>query len=155
MEYRVEITNRIVGGLLIALSLAVSIPLTLKVYLDGGGTWGFGVIGFPVLIPLSFYVLYGVTALIRPDNRQRKAFIVCHFISFAASAVSMFMFPVYPTLLVSVPLLLAVFGLMSIGRYKYYLLSMQLFAIIANVVLLKWEFDFHRSLPVIELIASV
>jgi hypothetical protein len=154
MEYRVEITNRIVGGLLIALSLAVSIPLTLKVYLDGG-TWGFGVIGFPVLIPLSFYILYGVTALIRPDNRQQKAFIACHFISFAASAVSMFMFPVYPTLLVSVPLLLAVFGLMSIGRYKYYLLSMQLFAIIANVVLLKWEFDFHRSLPVIELIASV
>jgi hypothetical protein len=155
MEYRVEITNRIIGGLLIVLSLAVSIPLTLKVYLDGGGTWGFGVIGFPVLIPLSFYILYGVTALIRPDNRQRKAFIACHFISFAASAVSMFMFPVYPTLLVSVPLLLAVFGLMSIGRYKYYLLSMQLFAIIANVVLLKWEFDFHRSLPVIELIASV
>jgi hypothetical protein len=155
MEHRIEIVNRIVGALLIVLSLVVVIPLTIKVYLDSGGTWGFGVIGFPVLIPLSFYIFYGVTALIRPDNRQRSAFVVSHFVSFTVSAVSMFMFPVYPTLLVSVPLLLAVFGLMSIGRYRYYLLLMQLFAIISNILLMKWEFDFHRSVPIIELFASV
>jgi hypothetical protein len=155
MEHRIEIVNRIIGGVLIVLSLAVAIPLTVKVYLDGGGTWGFGVIGFPILIPLCFYIFYAITALLRPDVRQRNSFIVSHFISFTASAVSMFMFPVYPTLLVSVPLLLAVFGLMSIGKYKYYLLWMQLLAIAANVLLLKWEFDFHRSVPIVELIASV
>lgn len=137
--------------IVIVLSLAVSIPLTIKIYLDGGGPWGFGIIGFPILIPLSFYILFGLTGLIRADAYQRRAFIVAHSVTFVVGAITLFIFPVYPALLVSIPLLLAVAGLISHSRFKYYLLLMLLLAVVANGLLLKWELDFHRSIPIIQL----
>lgn len=151
MEQNIKLINAVAGALLILLSLAVSIPLTIKVYIDGGGPWGFGIIGFPILVPLSFYILFGCVGLIRTEMWQRKIFIATHFVTFAVGVITLFIFPVYPALLVSIPLLLAVIGLVSHSKYKYYLLVMLILAIVANTVLLKWELDFHRSVPVVQL----
>lgn len=151
MERSINLINMIAGILVILLSATVSIPLAIKVYLDGGGPWGFGIVGFPILIPLSFYILFGLVGLIRADAYQRKAFIAMHFITFGIGAIVLFIFPVYPTILVSIPLLLAVMGVMSHSKYKYYLLLMLLLAIVANSLLLKWELEFHRSIPIIQL----
>jgi hypothetical protein len=151
MNRNIKLINRVVGSTVIVLSLTVSIPLTIKVFLDRGGPWGFGIIGFPILIPLSFYILFGMVGLIRTDELQRKAFIATHFVTFGIGAVVLFIFPVYPTLFVFIPLILAVLGLISHSRYKYFLMFMLLLATIANGVLLKWEFDFHRPVPIIQL----
>lgn len=151
MTTNIKRINRVIGLVVIVLSLAVSIPLTIKIFLDGGGPWGFGIVGFPILIPLSFYILFGFTGLIRSEVYQRRAFIITHFVTFAIGATVLFIFSVYPTLLVSIPLLLAVVGLMSHSKYKYYLLLMRLLTILANGLLLKWELDFHRSVPVFQL----
>lgn len=151
MESKIKLANRIAGIVVIILSLTVSIPLCIKIYLDGGGPWGFGIIGFPILIPLSFYILFGMTGLIQSDLFQRKAFIITHFITFGIGTIVLFVFPVYPALLVSIPLLLAVVGLISHSKYKYYLLLMMVLAVLATGLLLKWELDFHRSIPIIQL----
>jgi hypothetical protein len=152
MVRNIDIINKIMGLLAIGVSLAISIPLSIKVQLEGGGTWGFGIIGLPILLSLSAYILFGLTALIKSDRHQRTAFIITHFVSFGTSAIVMFLFPVYPTLLVSIPLVLAVFGLIMYTRYKYYLLAMLLFTLVENIVLLKWELDFHRTVPIIQLV---
>lgn len=154
MENKIKLTNRIAGIIVIILSLTVSIPLVIKIYLEGGGPWGFGIIGLPILIPLSFYILFGITGVIRSDLFQRKVFIITHFITFGIGAIVLFLFPVYPTLLVSIPLLLAIAGLISHSKYKYYLLLMMILAVLANGLLLKWELDFHRSIPIIQLFES-
>jgi hypothetical protein len=151
MENKIKLVNSVAGIVVIILSLAVSIPLTIKIYLDEGGPWGFGIIGFPILIPLSFYILFGITGLIRSDIYQRRAFIITHFITFGIGAIVLFIFPVYPTLIVAIPLLLAVIGLISQSQYKYWLFLMMILAVAANGLMLKWEFDFHRSLPIIQL----
>jgi hypothetical protein len=151
MDRNIKLLNSIGGILVILLSFAVSIPLTIKVYLDGGGLWGFGIIGFPILIPLSFYILFGLVGLIRSDAWQRKAFITAQVVTFGIGAIVLFIFPVYPIILVSIPLLLAVLGLISYSRYKYYLMLMLFLAIVSNGLLLKWELDFHRSIPIIQL----
>lgn len=154
MEDSLKIINTIAGILVILLSLAVSIPLTIKIYIDGGGPWGFGIIGFPILIPLSFYALFGCVGLIRAEALQRRAFIATHFVTFAVGAITLFIFPVYPALLVSIPLALSVIGLFIYSKYKYYLMVMLVLAIVANTVLLKWELNFHRSVPVVQLFES-
>ncbi|MFZ6012159.1 MAG: hypothetical protein ACOYXT_17590 [Bacteroidota bacterium] len=138
----------------ILLSLAVAIPLTIKVYLDKGGPWGFGIIGFPILIPLSFCILFGLVGLIRSDAWQRKAFMAAHLITFVIGAIVLFIFPVYPALLVSIPLFLALIGLLSRSKFRYCLSLMLFLTMMSNVLLLKWELDFHRSIPIIQLFAS-
>jgi hypothetical protein len=93
MEQNIKLINAVAGALLILLSLAVSIPLTIKVYIDGGGPWGFGIIGFPILVPLSFYILFGCVGLIRTEMWQRKIFIATHFVTVAVGVITLFIFP--------------------------------------------------------------
>lgn len=144
----------IAAVILITLSLVVSIPLTVITYQNNGGPWGFGLIGLPILLPLSFYILFGVVGMLRHEHSQRKWFVVALGVTFFVGIVSFIILPVYPMALVSVPLILSAFGMLSRWRYKYYLIIMLCLGIVANVVLLKWEIDFNRQLPVIQLFSS-
>jgi hypothetical protein len=143
--------NLILGAVLIALSILVSIPLMLKTFRDGGGPWGFGFIELPVLIPLSLYVLFGIAGLVLREKQQRNVFIAGHLITGSAGMFMLFLFPVFPAFVPIMPLTLALFGLLSYSSYRYYLFIMLVLGVIANGLLLKWELDFHRSVPVVEL----
>jgi hypothetical protein len=139
---------------LILLSFIVSIPLTIITYQDNGGLWAFGIIGLPILIPLSFYLLFGVAGLIRHEHSQRRWFVVALVTTFLAGVATLIILPVYPIALALVPLILSVLGMVSRSRYKYYLIIMLCLGIVANIMLLKWEIDFDRQLPVIQLFSS-
>lgn len=157
MEGRVNIIDfvtRIAGVILIALSLIVSIPLTIMTYRDNGGPWGFGILGLPILVPLSLYFIFGITGLVRRDDYQRKLFMLTVGLTFLVGIVSLIILPVYPILFVLIPSVLSVLGMLSRTRYKYYLIVMIGLGMTANIVLLKWEIDFHRSLPIIQLFSS-
>jgi hypothetical protein len=151
---KIRLLNMAGGILLIILSLTVSIPLAIKTYLDGGGPWGFGMVGLSILIPLGFYIFFGITALISVDHYQRKAFIVTQLMILGIGVLTLFFFPVYPVFFVGIPLLFAVAGLISRSKYKYYLLLMIVLATLANGLLLKWELDFDRSIPIIQLFGA-
>ena len=146
--------TRLVGIILIVLSLTVSVPLVFITWQEGGGAWGFGIIGLPVLLPLSAYILFGIAAVPRNIARQRKLFIGAHLVTLGTGLTSLYFFPVYPALFVVIPVLLATVGIMSRKRFKLYLLLMISLAIAANLILLKWEFDFGRTLPILQLFES-
>src|SRR5690349_3459464 len=103
----IKLTNRIAGVIVILLSLAVSVPLTIMVCVKGGGPWGFDILGLQILIPLSCYILFGIVGLIQVEARQRKAFAAAHLITFGIGVIVLLIFPARPALLVPVPVLLA------------------------------------------------
>lgn len=141
---------RVSGAVLILLSITVSIPLLIHTYREGGGPWGFGVIQIPVLLPLSAYVLFGVAGFVRQRSDQRKYFIAAHVVTLLVGLISLYVFPVYPVFLTLIPLFLATFGIINKEHFQFYLLLMIWLAIVANILLLKWELEFGRSIPVLQ-----
>lgn len=150
----IRTATRATSIILIALSLVVAIPLSIMTYQDNGGPWGFGIIGLPILIPLSFYILFGFVGLIRREDYQRKWFVITLGITFLIGMVMLVILPVYPVAIVLVPLVLSAFGMLSHARFKYYLIFMLVLGIAANIMLLKWEVDFNRNLPIIQLFSA-
>lgn len=142
---------RILSVILILLSVTVAIPLTIKTCLDNGGPWGFGMIGLPILIPLSLYILFGFTGIIRTPALQRQLFIISHVVTFCAGLTILIIFPFYPSWLVLFPVILAVAGILSRERYRIFLIVMITFGVVVNTMLLKWELDFHRPVPIVQL----
>ena len=151
---RIRIINKIAGLLLILLSMSVVIPLSIITIKTGGGTSGFGIIGLPVLLPLSAYLLFGIAAWLKFEARQRRIFIAAHIITFSTGLIGVLLFPVYPKPIVLIPLALAVFGIANKRNFKYYLFLMIFLAIAANILLLKWELEFDRTLPLFQLFQS-
>jgi hypothetical protein len=136
---------------LIVLSVGVTIPLTVKTIRDGGGTWGFGVIGLPLLLPLSAYILFGIAGTLQKDQRQWKAFLLAHAITLVIGLVSLSLIPIYPGVFVLIPVTLFILGLANKKQFRFFLLLMITLALIANILLLKWELEFHRGLPIVNL----
>lgn len=148
---KIQTLNKAAGLLLILLSISVTISLTIKTFVTGGGTWGFGIVGIPILLPLSAYLLFGIAGWINNESLQRKIFITAHLVTLSIGLISLIIFPVYPKAFVLIPLSLAILSMVSKNRFKYFLLIMILLAIVANILLLKWEIDFDRTLPIFQL----
>ncbi|MFN6090617.1 MAG: hypothetical protein ACK47E_17870 [Cyclobacteriaceae bacterium] len=53
IEEQIKSINKWAGAALILLSILVAIPLTIKTICTNGGTWGFGIIGLAILLPLD------------------------------------------------------------------------------------------------------
>lgn len=144
--------NKIAGLILIILSFTIAIPLTIKTIETGGGPWGFGVIGLPILLPLSTYFLFGITGIMNQnEERQRKLFIASQIISFATGIISYTIFPVLPWIVILVPLIVGIVSIANKKNFSYYVAVMIWLPIAANILLLKWEFDFGRTLPLFQL----
>lgn len=137
--------------LLIILSISVAIPLTIKTVDEGGGAWGFGVIGLPLLLPLSGYILFGFAGIFRREIAQRKIFLTAHMATLVTGFVSFSILPIYPAVFALIPFMLFVASAVDRKHLKYYLLIMVVLSITANLLLLKWELDFHRTLPLLQL----
>lgn len=146
-----DLPVKVLSIVLLVLSIAVSVPLTVVTWRSGGGPWGFGIVGLPVLIPLSAYLLFGIAGLAKQEVVQREWFIGAHLITLIAGIAGLFMFPVYPVFVAVIPVLLATVGIIDKRHFKALLLLMISLAIVANIVLLKWEVDFHRALPLLQL----
>lgn len=146
--------TRVLGVLLVVLSVAVSIPLTLRTWMEQGGPWGFGIVSLPVLLPLSFLILFGIAALPAQWVRRREYFIGAHLVSLVVGITSFLMFPVYPALLMVIPVALASIGIVSKRYLRFFLLLMIVLPIIANLLLFKWEVDFGRTLPLLQFFES-
>lgn len=143
--------NRITGVILILLSSTVVVPLTIKTIETGGGPWGFGIIGLPVLLPLSAYLLFGLAGVVSGDARQRNLFITAHFVTIIVGLGSLLVFPFYPAFFALIPIVLAILGISNKKYFRHYLLAMMFLAIVANILLLKWELDFGRAIPLLQL----
>lgn len=143
--------NKLAGIVLILLSILVSIPMTIKTLQHDGGPWAFGVVGLSILIPLSTYLSFGIAGMINKEAKQWTAFIVSHLITVSTGIVSLISFPVYPKIIVVIPIVLAILGIVNKKTFRFYLFSMLLLAIAANIALLNWEFDFGRSFPLFQL----
>jgi hypothetical protein len=143
--------NRIVGIILVLLSGTVVVPLTIKTIETGGGPWGFGIVGLPLLLPLSAYFLFGLAGMVSGEARQRNLFITAHVVTIIVGLGSLFIFPFYPALFALLPIALAVLSIRNKKYFRHYLLAMMLLAIAANILLLKWELDFGRTIPLLEL----
>jgi hypothetical protein len=147
---KLSLINKFLGWLLIILTVTVSIPLTIITIVTDGGSWGFGIIGLAILFPLDVLGLFGITALLRLDQ-QRKAFVASHIISVLVGVFGMLSFPIYPAAIVAIPLAMAAMGIASRRRTSHYLFVMIVLAVLSNLILLKWEIDFHRNLPLLQL----
>ena len=148
---RLQRVNRAAAALLILLSLTVSIPLMLKTIILHGGPWGFGMAGLGVLIPLSGYIVFAITPYLASETAQRKMFFSAQALTFAAGTICLMFLPFYPLIIVLVPMLLFGTSLVDRKRYRIYLLISMILAIAANLLFLVWEFDFDRTLPILQL----
>lgn len=148
-ERRAEL---VLAGVLVFFLVTVSFPLTIKAMREGGGPWGFGIIGLHFLIPLNFYFLFAVSAWMKDRLWQRSFFILGHAVTIILGSVAFMIFSVLPKLLLIIPIALAVIGISDRKRFGFYLILMMSLAITANIVLLKWELDFGRSIPIVQLL---
>jgi hypothetical protein len=153
-EEKLQFATRFLAVLLLILTLVVSAPLTIRICRDGGGPWGFGIVGLHILLPLNTYVLFSLAGLLKNVRGRWWIFVAAHGVSVGVGLISFFIFPVLPKALLLIPLGLALLSI--IGRKRFTLLLMVMLALgsAANVVLLKWEIEFGRTLPVIELFQS-
>lgn len=126
-------------------------PLTVKAITEGGGPWGFEVVSLAILVPLSCYLFFGIAGVLANEELQRKFFITAHILTIVTGVGGYFIFPVYPFWVAIVPLALAVAGITSYRKFTYFLLVMMSLSIIFNIVLLKWEVDFGRTIPLLQL----
>lgn len=151
VQLRVNTFTRIAGWFLIGLSVLVSIPLTVKTIREGGGPWGFGVIGLAVLLPLCGYVLFGFAGIAARPDRQRNFFLAGHLVTLACGLAGHLIFPVFPNWITLIPLVLAWVGILGRNQIRFFLVVMILLALTANLVLLVWEIEFGRSIPLLQL----
>jgi hypothetical protein len=146
-----KVLNKITGIVSILLSILVVIPLTVKAITEGGGPWGFEIVSLAILVPLSCYLLFGIAGVIANEELQRKYFIAAHILTIVTGVGGYFIFPVYPFWVAIVPIGLAVAGIASHRKFTYFLLVMMGLSIIFNIVLMKWELDFGRTIPLFQL----
>lgn len=149
------LVNRIMAVILLVLVMMVSLPLTIRTYDTGGGPWGFGMIGLHVLLPLNAYLLFAIAAIVAGDKTRWHLFIAAHVISLMIGLVTFYVFPILPKMFLLIPALLATIGILNRRHLHAYLCVMIVLAIIANTLLLKWELDFNRTIPLIELLKPV
>lgn len=147
--------NRVMAITLILLVTMVSLPLTISTYETGGGPWGFGMIGLHVLLPLNAYLVFAIAALVAAEKARWYLFIAGHVISITIGLISFYVFPVLPKVLLLNPALLAIVGILNKKHLNAYLCVMIVLAVVANIVLLKWELDFDRTIPLIDLLKPV
>jgi hypothetical protein len=145
---------KILSVFLILLSVLVSIPLSIKVAMEGGGPWGFEVVSLAVLVPLNAYIFFGLAGLIGEKNKQRRIFIIAHAITIVCGLIGLFTFPVYPIWIPLIPSGLAIAGIISYKNYSFFLLIMILLGLAANIILLAWEIEFGRAVPLFQLFLS-
>jgi hypothetical protein len=139
--------NKITGAILITLSVVVCIPLSVITWQTRGGTMGLGMVGLAILLPLSAYIIFGIAAFFGNPRLQRGLFVSGHIVSILIGIASLIIFPVYPKAFVAAPVLLALAGISSGRRIRYFLLGMIMLGVIANVLLLSWELDAGRNIP--------
>lgn len=143
--------NKWAGAILIVLSILVAIPLTIKTIDTNGGTWGFGIIGLAILLPLDAYVTFGVAGLLNSQDKQQLLFRIGHVLSVSIGVVGLIIFPLFPFAVAVVPVLLSMFSFLDKKHFRFYLLLMIVLALVANTLLLKWELDFGRAIPFLQL----
>ena len=78
-------------------------------------------------------------------------FFSAQALTFAAGTICLMFLPFYPLIIVLVPMLLFGTSLVDRKRYRIYLLISMILAIAANLLFLVWEFDFDRTLPILQL----
>lgn len=147
---KVGLVLKLSGWMLIGLSLLVSLPLTLKTIREGGGPWGFEIIGLAVLLPLNGYLIFGVAAIANRTETQRLLFLVGHIFTLICGIAGHLIFPVYPNWITLAPVLLALAGIVSRNNFRLFLVGMIVLASAANVMLLVWEIEFGRTLPLLQ-----
>jgi hypothetical protein len=145
------VIGKILGGIVIFLSVTVSLPLIMLTIRTQGWTWGFGMAGIPVLLPLSGYLIFGIVPFLRNDDRRITLFLLGHIVVLAFGLGSVLLFHLYPTYLIFPPLILSVLSILDRRRWKFYIVVCMIFCIVLNVLFLKWEFDFGRTLPLMRL----
>src|SRR5689334_10427721 len=96
--------NKICGVACITLTVLVAIPLTVKTIMEGGGPWGFEIVGLAILVPLSGYFLFGIAGCFQDDEKQRRLFIVAHVVTIITGIMGYFTFPIYPIWVALIPL---------------------------------------------------
>jgi hypothetical protein len=148
---QIKMINKWAGAALILLSILVAIPLTIKTVITNGGTWGFGIIGLAILLPLDAYVIFGVAGLLDSQDKQQLLFRIGHLLSVSIGVVGLIIFPLFPFAVAIVPVVLSMFSFLDKKHFRFYLLLMIVLALVANVLLLKWELDFGRAIPFLQL----
>ena len=151
IKEQIKSINKWAGVALILLSILVAIPLTIKTISTNGGTWGFGIIGLAILLPLDAYVLFGVAGLLSSQDKQQLLFRMGHLLSVSIGVVGLIIFPLFPFAVAIVPVVLSMFSFLDKKHFRFYLLLMIVLALVANVLLLKWELDFGRAIPFLQL----
>jgi hypothetical protein len=144
--------NKAVALFLAILLVLVAIPLTIITITTNGGTLGFGIMGLPILLPLCTYLFTTVVPFVKGRKQQRILFITSQIITLVTGLASFFIFPIFPILILAIPVVLGIVDILDKSRQQYYLLLMLVLPSIANVILLIWEFDFGRTFPLFQLL---
>lgn len=82
-------------------------------------------------------------------------FVVAHGLCLAVGMVGFIIFPILPKAWLALPLLLALLSMFNRKWVHIFLFISLLLATAANVALLKWQFDFGHTVPIIEVFQPV
>lgn len=148
-----RLLHGILAVVLILLTIVVSLPLTIRT-LQVGGTWGFDIIGLHILLPLNASAAFSIPGLLRGGNSLWRTFWASHLLVLTTGVIASLVFPVLPFYVYIFPIALSAVSLLNKRLFPTFLIIVLLLGIIANVVLLKWEFDFDRTLPLLQLFQS-
>lgn len=99
--------NIFVGLTQTILSTLAVIPITVGVIKSGGGGFGFGLMFLPILVPLAFSALFGVFGLVDYQtyySKTRKFLIGTHILTAIAGVMAFMIMPLFPFLILSIPL---------------------------------------------------
>jgi hypothetical protein len=101
---RINITIGIIQIILCGLTIA---PLTIKTIVSKGGGFGFGLIFLPILIPLSCSILFGLIGLLNYLENYRGVKLLLagtHFLTAVAGIGSFLLIPLFPFVVITIPL---------------------------------------------------
>jgi hypothetical protein len=145
-------TNKVIGMLVLLVSIVTVIPITIRLFVHHGGAFGLGWLLIPLIIPLCAGTGYGILGVLNErlnDSQLNRRFVMVHLLVALAIIVSYISLPVFPYLLYSLPVFIWVFI-----RYRKHvlllLLLVNLLTLLGGLYLLATDWDNGRKVALIE-----
>jgi hypothetical protein len=107
MKVTIKLANITVGLTQTILCTLTIIPMTFSIIKSGGGPFSWGLMVLPIVIPLSFSALFGLFGFFyfyQNYEITKRWLRRTHILTGIAGTLSFVIMPIFPALIVSIPL---------------------------------------------------